>query len=88
VSWITARDARNVHNSSGAHPDSSSIGTSGFRPRYKRPEREPEHPLPSNVELKNEWIYTCIFPSNFMTSKATTLLFNYRRYLVSLGQIT
>jgi len=81
VSWIPARDVRNVHNSSGARPDSSSVGTGGFRPRYKRPEREPDHPLASNVELKNEWIYTSIFPSNFMMGKGTTFPFNHRTFL-------
>jgi len=81
MSWIPARDVRNVQNSSGAHPDSSSIGTGGILPRKKMREREPDYPILSTVELKNEWLYTSIFPSNFMTAKGTSSLFNYRTFL-------
>jgi hypothetical protein len=41
-----------VHNSSGAHPASYSMGTKGSFPGVKRPGREADHSPPSNAEVK------------------------------------
>jgi hypothetical protein len=39
-----------VHTSSGAHPDSYPIVTSGFSPGVKRPRREADHSTPPSAE--------------------------------------
>ena len=53
--------SKTVHNGSGAHPASYSMGTAVF-PEAKRPACEVGHSLPFSAEVNNEWIYTSTPP--------------------------
>jgi hypothetical protein len=57
---------RSVQTGSGAHPTFYPMGTGGFLPGIKRPERETDHSIPTSAEVKNTWIYTSIPPYVFM----------------------
>jgi hypothetical protein len=49
---------QDVQTGSGAHPASYPMGTGALSPRIKRQEREADHSLPINAEVKKMWIYT------------------------------
>jgi hypothetical protein len=51
-----------VHNGSGAHPASYSVGTRGSFPGVKCPGREADHSPPSSAQVKNACNCTSIPP--------------------------
>jgi hypothetical protein len=51
-----------VQAGSGAHQASYLMGTEGFFPGVKRPERETDHSPPTSAEVRKMWIYTSAPP--------------------------
>jgi hypothetical protein len=73
-----------VKTGSGAHSASYPMGTGGFLPGIKRPEREAYHPPSSRAEVKNAWSYTSNPKYVFMAC----CLIKYRDNLTLLSQLS
>jgi hypothetical protein len=65
-SRIFSSPRRPDQTSTRIHPTSNTMATGGSFQEIKRPGSEADHSPPTSAKVKKMWIYTSIFPYDFM----------------------